>query len=260
MKGKIAIIGLSALFPENRNAEEFWECIVNNQSLTSKPTEKEFRRDANYFYHPEKNTLDKSYCLKGAFLRDFKFDPEGFKIGKHELTNLDETYQWALHTCREALEKAGYWNKPQLENCGLILGNFSFPTRASRSILNELYTDIAEDAIKSIYNVDTISLPRFNEPQLWNFHNTFSGENITALTSKALGLGKRHFALDAACASSLHAIEIAANYLNTGKANMMLAGAVSAADPLFINIGFSFFQAFPASGETSKPFDKSSAG
>jgi len=260
MKGKIAIIGLSALLPENKNAEEFWQCILDNQSLTSKPTDKEFRKNTGYFYHPEKNTLDKIYCLNGAFLRDFKFDPEGFEIGKDELAYLDETYQWVLHTGREALEKAGYWNKPQLESCGLIVGNLSFPTKSSRSILNALYTDISENAIKSIYNVDSFSLPRMNEPHLWSYSNAFSGENLSALTSKALGLGRRHFALDAACSSSLYAIEIASNYLNAGKADMMLAGAVSCADPLFINMGFSLFHAFPSQQATSKPFDKNSSG
>ncbi|HEX6427869.1 MAG TPA: beta-ketoacyl synthase N-terminal-like domain-containing protein, partial [Niastella sp.] len=60
MKGKIAIIGLSALFPENRDASAFWQCILNNQNLTSNPTEKEFSKDPGYFYHPEKNTQDKS--------------------------------------------------------------------------------------------------------------------------------------------------------------------------------------------------------
>lgn len=260
MKGEIAIIGMSALFPENKNAEEFWQCILNNQSLTSTPTEKDFRKDTNYFYHPEKKANDKSYCLNGAFLRDFKFNPEGFKIDKDELTYLDETYQWGLYTGRDALEKAGYWNKSQLESCGLIVGSLSLPTRTSRSIINELYTDISENAIKSIYNVDSFSLPRINEPHLWSFYNAFSAENISALTSKALGLGRRHFALDAACSSSLHAIEIASNYLNARKADMMLAGAISCGDPLFINIGFSHFNAFPSPGRKSKPFDKSSSG
>lgn len=260
MKGKIAIIGLSALFPENRNAEDFWECIVKNKSLTSIPGAKEFKKDTAYFYHPEKNTVDKSYCLNGAFLRDFTFDAEGFKIDKEELINLDETYQWLLHTSREALQKSGYWNKSQLESCGIIAGNLSFPTKTSRSILNALYTDISENAIKSIYHVDSFSLPRIEEPKAWHYYNAFSGENLSALTSKALGLGKRHFALDAACSSSLYAIELACSYLNAGKANMMLAGAVSCADPLFINIGFSLFHAFPAAGETSKPFDKNSSG
>ncbi|SFD49911.1 Ketoacyl-synthetase C-terminal extension [Chitinophaga sp. CF118] len=260
MREKIAIIGLSALFPENKTAEEFWECILNNQSLTSKPTEKEFRKDTDYFYDAEKNTNDKTYCLNGAFLRDFKFNPEGFKIDKDELTYLDETYQWVLSTGRDALEKAGYWNKSPLESCGLIVGSLSSPTRTSRSILNELYTDISENVIKSIYNVDSFSLPRINEPHLWSFYNAFSAENLSALTSKALGLGRRHFALDAACSSSLHAIEIASYYLNTRKADMMLAGAISSADPLFANIGFSHFNAFPSQGRKSKPFDKSSSG
>jgi len=260
MREKIAIVGLSALFPGNKNAEEFWKSIVNNQSLTATSTEKDFRKGTDYFYDPEKNTNDKSYCLNGAFLRDFKFDPEGFKIDKDELTYLDETYQWILYTSRDALEKAGYWNSSRLESCGFIAGSLSLPTKTSRSILNELYTDISENAVKSIYKVDSFSLPRMNEPHVWSFHNAFSAENLSALTSKALGLGGRHFAMDAACSSSLHAIEIACNYLNARKADMMLAGAVSCADPLFVNVGFSHFNAFPFPGRKSKPFDESSSG
>ncbi len=69
-----------------------------------------------------------------------------------------------------------------------------------------------------------------------------------------------HFSLDAACASSLYAVKLACDYLLSGKADMMLAGAVSAADPLFIHVGFSIFQAYPEEGETSAPLDERSGG
>ncbi|MGS0728138.1 beta-ketoacyl [acyl carrier protein] synthase domain-containing protein, partial [Shewanella sp. 0m-11] len=44
-----------------------------------------------------------------------------------------------------------------------------------------------------------------------------------------------------------------------GKADIMLAGAVSGADPFFINMGFSIFHAYPDHG-VSVPFDASSKG
>ncbi|MCZ8488139.1 hypothetical protein O9992_14565 [Vibrio lentus] len=40
-------------------------------------------------------------------------------------------------------------------------------------------------------------------------------------------------------ASSVYSLKLACDYLNTGKGiDMMLAGAVSGADPFFINMGF----------------------
>ena len=260
MSGKIAIIGLSALFPESRDADEFWQSIVNNKSLVTKPAEREFGKDARYFYHPEKDTADKTSYLHGAYVRDFTFSPEGFNMAPEELMHLDETYQWLLHASRDALIQSGYWIKPLLERCGLITGSLSFPTKSSRTILNSLYTDIAENALERVYGEAAFSLPRMLEPGVTDFYNSFSGENLSAITAKALGLGRRHFALDAACASSLYAIEIACWYLNSRKADLMLAAAVSCADPLFINIGFSFFQALPGPGGASKPFDESSSG
>ena len=66
--------------------------------------------------------------------------------------------------------------------------------------------------------------------------------------------------MDAACASSLYSVKIACDYLLSGKQDLMLAGAVSAADPFFINMGFSIFQAFPENNSKSSPFDMDSKG
>ncbi|MDP7622389.1 MAG: polyketide synthase, partial [SAR324 cluster bacterium] len=81
-----------------------------------------------------------------------------------------------------------------------------------------------------------------------------------AVVSQALGLSARSLVLDAACASSLYAVALACNYLHSGKTDLMLAGAVSAADPFFVNMGFSIFQAFPESPQTFNPLDNNSGG
>src|SRR5690606_16695206 len=56
-----------------------------------------------------------------------------------------------------------------------------------------------------------------------------------------------------------YALGLACAYLLAGKADLMLAGAVSAADPLFVNMGFTHFGAYPAKGE-SQPLDANSNG
>jgi 3-oxoacyl-(acyl-carrier-protein) synthase len=63
----------------------------------------------------------------------------------------------------------------------------------------------------------------------------------SALISQALALSGVNFTLDAACASSLYAIKLACNYLLSGKADLMLAGAVS------VPIHFLLIWAFPFS-------------
>ncbi|MCB9291351.1 MAG: hypothetical protein H6560_28860 [Lewinellaceae bacterium] len=48
--------------------------------------------------------------------------------------------------------------------------------------------------------------------------------------------------------------------LLTGKADMMLAGAVCASDQLFIHMGFSIFHAYAGADDKFVPLDKGSAG
>ena len=78
------------------------------------------------------------------------------------------------------------------------------------------------------------------------------------LVARALGLGPA-FALDAACASSLYAIKLACDLLHDRRADVALAGAVNAADDLFIHVGFTALQALSRSGR-SRPFHREADG
>ena len=77
--------------------------------------------------------------------------------------------------------------------------------------------------------------------------------------AKQLGCGAGAFALDAACASSLFAIKLACDRLHDGTADVMFAGAVNAADDLFLHIGFTALQALSPSGR-SRPFHREADG
>ncbi len=255
---KIAVIGISCLFPGASNPEEFFENLLEKQDGTSKATATEMGQDPSLYLGEKKGTPDKTYNVRGGYIRGFEFDASGFKLPEAQLKGLDSVCQWPLHTAREALRDGGYLDNPEaLKKTGLILGNLSFPTRSSNQHFIPLYHKKLEELAASALQGGKINFSDAVASD--NPDNAWISARPTKIISEALGLKATHLALDAACASSLYSVKIACDYLLTGKADLMLAGAVSAADPFFVSMGFSTFQAFPE-GERSYPLDKNTQG
>ncbi|NND78610.1 MAG: PfaB family protein [Maribacter sp.] len=255
---KIAIIGTSGLFPGSSTPEAFWNNLMDEKDLTGLATEQDFGVNPELFYQAEKGVVDRCYSLRGGYIRDFQFDPNGYELPAEYLAKQDKLYQWSLYVATEALRESGYLNdKQSLESCGLVLGNLSFPTGSSHKLLSAVYTQTTEMAVRKLLGDDQFSIPNSRQalPSNEVLENTPSG-----LVNKALGLGGRHYALDAACATSLYAIKLACDELVTGKSDMMLAGAVCASDQLFIHMGFSIFHAYAPSDKKFVPLDKNSSG
>lgn len=259
-KEKIAVIGMSGLLPGSETLSQFWQNLMDNKSLVSNSRPEDFGAPPEVFYHEEKGKLDKCYSLRGGYVRDFKFDPEGYRLPAPLLDQQDVQFKWSLYVAREALKDAGYW-KPEaaLSRCGVILGNLSFPTRYSRQLLSATYADMAEEVIAELTG-EKVSLPHSNSDYPADWKNTLLTNAPAALVAQAIGCDAMHFSLDAACASSLYAVKLACDELHFGKADMMLAGAVSGADPLFIHMGFSYFHAYARQHEKSAPLDSHSGG
>ncbi|GAB3510774.1 hypothetical protein GCM10027341_49580 [Spirosoma knui] len=256
---KIAVVSMGALFPGATSPEQFWTNLVANEACISEATSADFGADPKLFYQPEKGGLDTCYSLRGGFIRDFRFDPEGYKLDARTLLNQDQQLHWALYVVREALQRSGYWQHPSLKQCGVILGNLSFPTRQSRQILSSMYADMVQQTLETLAGEPVpVAIPYV--AQRGSFQESVLVSTPSALVAQAVGLRGPHYSLDAACASSLYAIKLACDELRAGKADMMLAGAVSCADPLLIHIGFSYFHAYAQSTEVSAPLDERSSG
>ncbi len=269
----IAVVGIANLFPGSSAPEEFWQQLLKKKDCRSKATKEQMGVDPAK-YTGEKGEIDKFYCVNGGYIRDFEFDAISFieqsnqannassSLTEEYLNQLDDLNQWALYVTQQALTDAGYWGSDKLEKCGVILGNLSFPTKSSNHLFMPLYHQVVDNAIKAGIHKD-FQLSHFSDMDIAtnNVHadNALVAGYPAALLAKAAGLGGSHFALDAACASSCYSVKLACDYLHTGKADMMLAGAVSGSDPMFVNMGFSIFQAYPANN-IHAPFDKNSQG
>ena len=56
---KIAIIGLSCVFPDAHSVEEYWQNLIRGKNAATQATEDQFGVDPSIFQDPEKGKTDK---------------------------------------------------------------------------------------------------------------------------------------------------------------------------------------------------------
>lgn len=265
---KIAIVGLATQYPDADNPLTFWQNLLDKKdSRTQISRDKLNANPADY--QGVQGQSDRFYCDKGGYIQHFQFDAKGYQLPESAFDGLDESFLWALDCSRKALQDAGIATSDAvLARTGIVMGTLSFPTARSNELFLPLYHQTVEKALQNKLNQSAFQLADFNQAhagealnveQALNVANGAVAHTASKLVSDALGLGGTQLSLDAACASSVYALKLACDYLTTGKADMMLAGAVSGADPFFINMGFSIFHAYPDHG-ISAPFDSNSKG
>ncbi|PSW05950.1 beta-ketoacyl synthase N-terminal-like domain-containing protein [Photobacterium lipolyticum] len=257
---KIAIVGLANQYPDADTPKAFWQNLLDKKDSrrTLSPEKLGANPDA---YQGQQGESDRFYCDKGGYIQNFTFDASGYRLPAEKFEGLDESFLWALDTSRKALADAGIpLDAAVLERTGVIMGALSFPTTRSNDLFLPLYHSAVEKALQTKLANNHFSLSPSNDHAVnLNPANGAAAHNASKLVADALGLGRAQLSLDAACASSVYSLKLACDYLSTGKADMMLAGAVSGADPFFINMGFSIFHAYPDHG-VSVPFDTNSKG
>jgi acyl transferase domain-containing protein len=174
-------------------------------------------------------------------------------VPAEEIRPLDRLFHWVLHTARQALRDAGHDTGRPAARAGLVLGNLSFPTAALSRLAEAAWLD---DLGPGFLGGRARALACVDAPDP---RNRFMSGLPALLAARALGLGAGGLALDAACASSLYAIKVACDALHDGRADLMVAGGVSAADDLFLRVGFRALRALSPSGR-SRPFHREADG
>ncbi|MGF1757275.1 3-hydroxyacyl-[acyl-carrier-protein] dehydratase FabA [Photobacterium sagamiensis] len=257
---KIAIVGLANLYPDADTPKAFWQNLLDKKDSRSTLSPEKLGANPDA-YQGQQGESDRFYCDKGGYIQNFTFDASGYRVPAEKFEGLDQSFLWALDTSHKALADAGIaLDAEVLKRTGVIMGALSFPTTRSNDLFLPIYHSAVEKALQTKLANDHFSLSPSNElDRSANPANGAAAHNASKLVADALGLGSVQLSLDAACASSVYSLKLACDYLSTGKADMMLAGAVSGADPFFINMGFSIFHAYPDHG-ISAPFDSNSKG
>ncbi|MFE0574429.1 beta-ketoacyl synthase N-terminal-like domain-containing protein [Streptomyces albogriseolus] len=251
----VAIVGMACLLPGAHTPDEFWEALLAGEDHRTEGGREVFGTDpavpGGWGDADHRVT-----ATRGGFVHEPPIDLTGLNVPAGELAALDRVVLWSLHTVRQALADAGLDGPDGLARTGLVLGNYSFPTEASVGLCTPpVRRAVTEGLARAGLPVPPAAAgePEPAAENLWPF-----GQPAT-VTARALGLGGPRLALDAACSSALYAMALARDYLATGAADVMVAGAVCAPDPLLIHLSFSDLHAYPDNG-VSQPFDGRSSG
>ncbi len=267
-KTPVAIIGLSAIFADARNVEEFWTNIIQaKDSITDVP---ETRWNIADYYDPDRTAPDKTYCKRGGFLPDIDFNPMEFGLPPNILEVTDASQLLGLVAARDALEDAGYgqksprFTKELKAKTGVLLG-VGGGQKLITPLIARLQYPIWEKALRASGVTEEDIPPIIDKMKKayvgWN-ENSFPGllgNVISGRITNRFDLGGINSVVDAACAASLSAIKMALSELVEGRADMMLTGGVDTDNSPFMYMSFSKTPAFSKSGYI-RPFDAEADG
>ena len=239
----IAIVGRACVLPGALSPGALWDRVLEGADLVSRAPPGRWRLRHELVCGGDVSAVDAAWTDRGGYVEGFDsvFDPSGFAVPAEQVQRLDPLARWLLHVSREALREAGVEGGPRV---AAVFGNLSFPSAAFARFAERAWLGPVLAAAAGIGPVDA--------------RNRFMSGLPAHLVARALGLGPA-FALDAACASSLYAIKLACDLLHDRRADVALAGAVNAADDLFIHVGFTALQALSRSGR-SRPFHREADG
>jgi len=237
---KIAVVGMSCVFPGANNIKEFCKNIMEKQNSIINVPEKKWITSPDSVFS-KKNKPDTICSKKAGLITDFKFDPNGFNIDKDLLTRLDPVHQITLDAGKKALAQC-YISNDDKKRTGVILAAISLPTEKSSNIAWKI---LVEKKSNILTKADVLSAQVVSTP--------------ASILARAMGLKGGCYTLDAACASSLYSIKLACDQLSQMKNDIMIAGGVSRPDSLYTQIGFTQLHALSPSG-TCSPFDEKADG
>jgi len=251
----IAIVGLGCVLPGALTPAQLWDNVAHGRSAIASVEPGRWGLSHSRAMGTPSAHADRAWSDVGGYVRGFErvFDASGFAMSAEEILALDPLFQWAMHAGRECLRDAGLFDLSRTQRAAVILGNLSFPTEAHARFAEDVWLASQGDLLAKLRSIASGGRGRPHA------RNRFSSGLPAQLTSRALGLQGPAFCLDAACASSLYAIESACRKLQSREVDLALAGAVNRADDLFIHVGFCALSAMSRTGQ-SRPFHRDADG
>jgi acyl transferase domain-containing protein/phosphopantetheinyl transferase len=232
LRGDVAIVGMACMYPQALSLGELWENIVSGaDAVTEMPPE----RVPPSFYDPEATANDRTYCRRGGFLgARVPFDPLPFGIMPIITECGDPEQLLALKVAHEALRDAGYDpEKMDGERVEVIIGRGNYANRALSTaqhhvsivnnvleILKAARPDTTDAELAGLRQELLAGLPRFGPDNAASLVPNFT----TGRIANRFDLMGTNFTVDAACASSLVALELGAHHLLSGKCDAALVG------------------------------------
>ncbi|WP_433856035.1 SDR family NAD(P)-dependent oxidoreductase [Streptomyces kronopolitis] len=253
----IAVVGMSCMFPGAADLASYWAHVVAGaDAVTEVPAE---RWDPEVYYAPE---ADEAHTESkwGGFLPDIPFDPLRYGIPPSSLGSIEPVQLLALEAARRALEDAGYAGGAPAGGTGRDFDR----SRASVVFGAEAGSDLSNAAtLRTLLPAYLGELPPELADQLPRLtEDSFPGmlaNVISGRIANRLDLRGANYTVDAACASSLAAVDVACKELSGGTSDLVLCGGADLHNGINDYLLFSSVHALSPTGR-SRTFDSAADG
>src|SRR5258707_6212117 len=247
---RIAIVGIGGIFSQSPTLDNLWGNVRDGVDTALAVPPRRWLLSRVDAYDSKIGIPDRVYSTRVCLIEDFHANLSGLHIASELLDRLDPMFHLLLHSGRQAWAD-GTTQKLDRGRVGVVVGNIVLPTEKASQLTRAIFDPVFEENV-----LDGSNKLEFCRIDPWSRH---VAALPAAMLARALGLKGGSYTLDAACASSLYAIKLAADHLQAGRADAMLAGGLSRPDCLYTQMGFSQLRALSLSGRCS-PFDQAADG
>nr|WP_319493995.1 polyketide synthase [uncultured Desulfobacter sp.] len=268
----IAVVGMGCVFPDAHDTEAFWQNILGKKYSIGKVPDN--RWEESLYYDPDPKATDKSYTQIAGLVNDFQFDNERFGYSPAKASKLSRSQQMLLHAAYQAVENANLLTDDKrlaanVQNRTAVvvatcLGNelasdlhfkYFFPELKKYLRNTPEFNALSDAEQKKI--IDALRV-KMSQGSLYEPVHGVTLNMEAARIASHLGVTGINYVVDAACATSLAAIECAVNELLSGAHDMVIAGGVNTNLTPESFVGFCKMGTLSANG--SFPFDERADG
>ncbi|MFD9370903.1 SDR family NAD(P)-dependent oxidoreductase [Streptomyces sp. NPDC060020] len=248
----IAIVGMACAYPGAPDLAAYWAMVLaGTDAVTEVPAE---RWDPELYYDADPARAgERTPSRWGGFLGPVPFDALAHGIPPASLAGIEPVQLLALEISARALGDAGYGRERAFDR-----------SRTSVVFGAEAGTELAGAyGLRALYPAYLGELPPALDEQLPRLtEDSFPGilaNVIAGRVANRLDLGGANCTVDAACASSLAALDLACRQLRDGDSDMVLCGGADVHNGINDYLMFASVRALSPGGHC-RPFDAAADG
>ncbi|AVV45852.1 polyketide synthase [Streptomyces sp. P3] len=242
----VAVVGMACMFPGAPDLAAFWANVVGGVDAVGEvPADR---------WDPAVHHGTSTPSKWGGFLPRIPFDPLRYGIPPASLGSVEPVQLLSLEAARRALEDAGYGDGGRRFDrsrtsvvFGAEAGSDLSNAATLRAVLPSYYGEVPAGLDGQLPQLTEDSFPGM-------LANVISGR-----IANRLDLGGANYTVDAACASSLAAVDVACKELTGGTSDVVLCGGADLHNGINDYVLFSSVHALSPTGR-SRAFDGSADG
>ncbi|MEM6998674.1 MAG: SDR family NAD(P)-dependent oxidoreductase [Pseudomonadota bacterium] len=266
----LAIVGIGCLFPKADNPQEYWTNIREGVDAISDIPETHWNPED--YFDADKTTPDMTYAKRGGFINKQDFNPLLYGLSPNNIEATDTTQLLGMVATRQALIDANYstakdagdgreFDRDRTSVIMGVTGTLELVIPLGARLGHPIWRKALVDAGVDPETTEDV-VQRIADGYVPWQENSFPGllGNVAAgRIANRFDFGGTNCVVDAACASSLSALHLAALELTSGRVDMAITGGVDTFNDIFMYMCFSKTPALSPTGN-SRPFAKEGDG